>query len=94
MARASVTGETRRQHYKNVEFPTTKRPFFIFRAVALSRRCAHVVPAGYGMVFVPSSPGSYDLDCVTWRPQGSLVDRFSGENCYLELPTGRCRVAL
>ncbi|CAM9485210.1 unnamed protein product, partial [Scytosiphon promiscuus] len=33
--------------------------------------------AGYGMVFVPSSPGSYDLDCVTWRPQGSLVERFS-----------------
>lgn len=35
--------------------------------------------AGYGMCFVPSSPGSYDLDCVTWRPQGTLADRLSGE---------------
>ncbi len=35
--------------------------------------------AGYGMLFVPSSPGSYDLDCVTWRPQGTLTDRLSGE---------------
>ncbi|CAN0336054.1 unnamed protein product, partial [Pylaiella littoralis] len=33
--------------------------------------------AGYGMLFVPSSPGSYDLDCVTWRPQGTLADRLS-----------------
>lgn len=43
--------------------------------------------AGYGMLFVPSSPGSYDLDCVTWRPQGSLTDRFSGETTTLSFPS-------
>ncbi|CBJ32291.1 conserved unknown protein [Ectocarpus siliculosus] len=33
--------------------------------------------AGYGMIFVPTSPGTYDLDCVTWRPQGTLGDQLS-----------------
>ncbi|CAN0053287.1 unnamed protein product, partial [Discosporangium mesarthrocarpum] len=31
--------------------------------------------AGYGMCFVPPSPGSYRLDCATWRPQGSFTDK-------------------
>lgn len=31
------------------------------------------------MIFVPTSPGNYDLDCVTWRPQGTLGDQLSGK---------------
>lgn len=46
-------------------------------------RFVRPVAAGYGMLFVPSSPGSYDLDCVTWRPQGTLTDRLSGETTTL-----------
>ncbi|CAM9710175.1 unnamed protein product [Choristocarpus tenellus] len=33
---------------------------------------------GYGTCFVPPSPGSYQLDCTTWRPQGTLTDQLSG----------------
>ncbi|CAN0395441.1 unnamed protein product, partial [Laminaria digitata] len=34
-------------------------------------------PAGYGMCFIPTSPGRHELDCVTWRPQGTITDRMS-----------------
>lgn len=61
---------THSQHEVNAPPPT-----------ALANRLFDVVrsKAGYGMCFVPPSPGSYDLDCVTWRPQGTLTDRLSGE---------------
>ncbi|CAG9827415.1 unnamed protein product [Diabrotica balteata] len=35
---------------------------------------AHIF--GYGTVTVPTSPGSYTLDCYTWRPFGNLRQRF------------------
>ncbi|XP_056632137.1 B9 domain-containing protein 2 [Diorhabda sublineata] len=35
---------------------------------------AHIF--GYGTVTVPTSPGSYTLDCYTWRPFGSIRQRF------------------
>ncbi|XP_074038367.1 B9 domain-containing protein 2 isoform X2 [Leptinotarsa decemlineata] len=31
---------------------------------------------GYGIVTVPTSPGTHTLDCYTWRPFGSLKQRF------------------
>ncbi|XP_066256462.1 B9 domain-containing protein 2 [Euwallacea similis] len=31
---------------------------------------------GYGLVTIPTSPGHHILDCYTWRPIGSLRDRF------------------
>ncbi|XP_018562954.1 B9 domain-containing protein 2 [Anoplophora glabripennis] len=31
---------------------------------------------GYGLVTVPTSPGNHTLDCYTWRPFGSLKERF------------------
>tara|TARA_A100001015_G_C14736708_1_gene612027 strand:- start:120 stop:785 length:666 start_codon:yes stop_codon:yes gene_type:complete len=33
--------------------------------------------AGYGSCFVPTTPGMHNLDCVTWRPEGSLYDSIS-----------------
>ncbi|KAJ8968379.1 hypothetical protein NQ314_002329 [Rhamnusium bicolor] len=32
---------------------------------------------GYGLITVPTSPGSHILDCYTWRPFGSLRERFT-----------------
>lgn len=31
---------------------------------------------GYGLVTVPTSPGTHTLDCCTWRPYGSFKQRF------------------
>lgn len=31
---------------------------------------------GYGLVTLPTSPGRHTLDCYTWRPVGTLRDRF------------------
>ena len=31
--------------------------------------------AGYGSCFVPTSPGMHHVDCVTWLPEGSFLDR-------------------
>lgn len=61
-------------------------PRLVSYLVPVLRRCSRDVAAGYGMLFVPSSPGSYDLDCVTWRPRGSLADRLSGETAALSFP--------
>jgi B9 domain-containing protein 2 len=33
--------------------------------------------AGYGMVHVPSSPGTYRLEVPCWRPAGTLLEQFS-----------------
>mmetsp|Transcript_18550 Transcript_18550/g.30508 ORF Transcript_18550/g.30508 Transcript_18550/m.30508 type:complete len:124 (-) Transcript_18550:336-707(-) len=32
---------------------------------------------GYGFIHVPTSAGTYDLECVTWRPAGTLWERIS-----------------
>ncbi|KAI9141385.1 B9 domain-containing protein [Paraphysoderma sedebokerense] len=32
---------------------------------------------GYGFVHIPTSPGTYQLECVTWRPTGTLTDQIS-----------------
>ncbi|XP_071051983.1 B9 domain-containing protein 2-like isoform X2 [Onthophagus taurus] len=31
---------------------------------------------GYGFVCIPTSPGSHVLNCYTWRPLGSIRERF------------------
>jgi len=31
--------------------------------------------SGYGMVHIPTAPGAHELDCVVWRPQGTLSER-------------------
>ncbi|XP_044755702.1 B9 domain-containing protein 2-like [Coccinella septempunctata] len=31
---------------------------------------------GYGVVTIPTLPGRHDLDCYTWRPAGTLRERF------------------
>ncbi|XP_044269579.1 B9 domain-containing protein 2-like isoform X2 [Tribolium madens] len=31
---------------------------------------------GYGFITVPTTPGSHILDCYTWRPFGTIKDRF------------------
>lgn len=31
---------------------------------------------GYGYVTIPTTPGAHILDCFTWRPFGSLRERF------------------
>ncbi|GBG28138.1 B9 domain-containing protein 2 [Hondaea fermentalgiana] len=31
--------------------------------------------AGYGVTYVPTSPGEHELECVIWKPQGSLSER-------------------
>lgn len=31
---------------------------------------------GYGFLTIPTSPGNYTLDCFTWRPFGSIRERF------------------
>lgn len=31
---------------------------------------------GYGLITLPTSPGRHTLDCYTWRPLGTLRDRF------------------
>lgn len=31
---------------------------------------------GYGFVTVPTAPGTHLLDCYTWRPFGTIKDRF------------------
>eukprot|EP00943_MAST-04B_sp_MAST-4B-sp1_P000383 g383.t1 len=33
--------------------------------------------AGYGCCFIPTTPGMHSIDCVTWRPEGSLYDKIS-----------------
>eukprot|EP00033_Pygsuia_biforma_P003005 GCRY01003306.1.p1 GENE.GCRY01003306.1~~GCRY01003306.1.p1 ORF type:complete len:177 (+),score=20.33 GCRY01003306.1:270-800(+) len=33
--------------------------------------------AGYGFVHIPTAPGQYELDCVTWRPQGTMLEEMS-----------------
>ncbi|RKO91569.1 B9 domain-containing protein 2 [Blyttiomyces helicus] len=46
---------------------------------------------GYGFVHVPTTPGVHQLDCVTWRPAGSLLDQlwafFLGATPQLRDPT-------
>lgn len=34
--------------------------------------------AGYGFCHVPTAPGSYELACPCWVPEGSFGERFSG----------------
>mmetsp|Transcript_17717 Transcript_17717/g.34879 ORF Transcript_17717/g.34879 Transcript_17717/m.34879 type:complete len:183 (+) Transcript_17717:123-671(+) len=31
--------------------------------------------AGYGVIYVPTSPGEHLMECVIWKPQGSLTER-------------------
>lgn len=31
---------------------------------------------GYGFVTIPTTSGSHVLDCYTWRPYGTLKERF------------------
>ncbi len=33
--------------------------------------------AGYGCALVPTSPGTHELRCATWRPTGSLREQLS-----------------
>ena len=33
--------------------------------------------AGYGCCIVPTSPGTHELSCPTWRPTGTLREQFS-----------------
>lgn len=33
--------------------------------------------AGYGFCHVPSSPGTHQLDCPTWRPLGSWREQLA-----------------
>ena len=40
--------------------------------------------AGYGMVHVPSAPGEYELECVTWLPKGSLREEIYSKFSRLE----------
>jgi len=44
----------------------------------------------YGFCHVPVSPGYHELDCVTWRPKGSLVEelktQFIGGSSQLKNP--------
>lgn len=30
---------------------------------------------GYGFIHIPMIPGIHQLECLTWRPTGNLVDR-------------------
>ncbi|KAJ3222581.1 B9 domain-containing protein 2 [Clydaea vesicula] len=30
---------------------------------------------GYGVCYVPTIPGTHEIDCVTWRPVGSFTDQ-------------------
>ncbi|XP_072032083.1 B9 domain-containing protein 2-like [Amphiura filiformis] len=30
---------------------------------------------GYGFVHIPTSPGTHDIECVTWRPTGSYREQ-------------------
>jgi len=32
---------------------------------------------GYGFCHVPTSPGMFELDCPTWLPEGSTLERIS-----------------
>eukprot|EP01137_Pigoraptor_chileana_P016609 Opistho-2@73624 len=32
---------------------------------------------GYGFCHVPTSPGFHEVDCVTWRPAGNLMEQIS-----------------
>ncbi|XP_033095369.1 B9 domain-containing protein 2-like [Anneissia japonica] len=32
---------------------------------------------GYGFCHIPTSPGTHDLECVTWRPAGSYRDQIT-----------------
>ncbi|XP_013787400.1 B9 domain-containing protein 2-like [Limulus polyphemus] len=32
---------------------------------------------GYGLCHIPTSPGFYQLECVTWRPLGTLQEEIS-----------------
>lgn len=45
---------------------------------------------GYGLITVPTSPGTHTLDCYTWRPVGSLrqrfVEFFLGGGIHLKFP--------
>jgi len=36
--------------------------------------------AGYGFCHIPTVPGEHDLQCVTWRPTGSISMQMSGGN--------------
>uniref|UniRef100_A0A7S2C8P0 B9 domain-containing protein 2 n=1 Tax=Florenciella parvula TaxID=236787 RepID=A0A7S2C8P0_9STRA len=33
--------------------------------------------AGYGVVLVPATPGTHELECVIWRPYGTFMERLS-----------------
>ncbi|XP_064487798.1 B9 domain-containing protein 2-like [Ornithodoros turicata] len=49
---------------------------------------------GYGICFVPSTPGFHSLDCHIWRPLGSLSDEiarhFLGGSLHLQEPESTC----
>mmetsp|Transcript_1899 Transcript_1899/g.2952 ORF Transcript_1899/g.2952 Transcript_1899/m.2952 type:complete len:176 (+) Transcript_1899:141-668(+) len=32
---------------------------------------------GYGFCHIPTAPGMYELDCVTWLPEGSVGERIA-----------------
>eukprot|EP00061_Rhincodon_typus_P012503 g38277.t1 len=32
---------------------------------------------GYGFCHIPSSPGTHDIQCVTWRPLGTWQEQLS-----------------
>ena len=40
-------------------------------------RYGRVELAGYGCCIIPTSPGTHQLQCVTWRPTGTLREQFS-----------------
>ena len=47
--------------------------------------------AGYGTCFVPTTPGEHNVECATWRPEGSAWDKLSsfflGNKPRLERPS-------
>ena len=64
------------QHKTNISINRANiksRPFILDHGKASSD-----LPAGYGSVHVPMAPGMYELECPTWRPQGSLMEEVSG----------------
>jgi B9 domain-containing protein 2 len=46
--------------------------------------------AGYGCCIVPTSAGTHQLRCATWRPCGSLREQFSSERHQRDRPTLAC----
>ncbi|KAK9822147.1 hypothetical protein WJX74_010850 [Apatococcus lobatus] len=36
---------------------------------------------GYGFVHIPTAPGSYELECATWRPEGSRKEQWAAWCC-------------